>query len=129
MLRAAVDLEWSGAPGRTTGMAAAGLSRGGPGLQRPGQARAESAPWQRCCIVLAFCDMRTLYLRNVPDQVVESLEQLAKRESMSVNAFAVRELTQLSRRADNRAILEALPDLGISSEETVRWIEEGRAER
>lgn len=73
--------------------------------------------------------MRTLYLRNVPDDVAERLEQLASRESMSVNAYAVRELSRFSRRADNRAILEALPDLGISSAETVRWIEEGRAER
>jgi len=59
--------------------------------------------------------MKTLYLRNVPDDVASRLEDLARRESMSVSAFAVRELTDCSRRADNAAALDALPDLGVDS--------------
>jgi hypothetical protein len=57
--------------------------------------------------------MRTLYLRNVPDEVAERLERLAAAEGVSVNAVAVRELAQVSRRADNPALLGALPDLVV----------------
>jgi plasmid stability protein len=57
--------------------------------------------------------MRTLYLRNVPDEVVERLERLAARQGMSMSAVAIRELTEASRRADNPRLLDALPDHGI----------------
>lgn len=57
--------------------------------------------------------MRTLYLRNVPDEVMERLELLAAQERMSVSALAVRELGAAAQRADNPALLGALPDLGI----------------
>ena len=59
--------------------------------------------------------MRTLYLRNVPDDVVRRLELLAARDGMSVAAVAVRELAEASRRADNAALLGALPDLGVDT--------------
>jgi hypothetical protein len=59
--------------------------------------------------------MRTLYLRNVPDDVVERLERLAAHDATSVSAVAVRELAEVSRRADNPALLGTLPDLGIDS--------------
>ncbi len=73
--------------------------------------------------------MRTLYLRNVPDDVVERLERLASRDGMSVGALAVRELDEVSRRADNPALLGDLPDLGIDPAELVSDVEVGRAER
>jgi plasmid stability protein len=73
--------------------------------------------------------MRTLYLRNVPDEVVQRLERLAARESTSVNAVAVRELTEVSRRADNPALLGLLPDLGVEAGEVVADVEAGRADR
>ena len=79
--------------------------------------------------MLALCDMRTLYLRNVPDEVVERLERLAKRDSMSVNAVAVRELAESTRRLNNAALLEGLPDLGISIEEILEDLDRGRADR
>lgn len=63
--------------------------------------------------MLASCDMKTLYLRNVPDEVVERLERLAARDATSVGAVAVRELAEASRRADNPALLGSLPDLGV----------------
>jgi hypothetical protein len=72
--------------------------------------------------------MRTLYLRNVPDEVVERLEQQAKAESTSVNAVAVRELTEVSRRFNNRALFAALPKLNITREEIVADIREMRGE-
>ena len=79
--------------------------------------------------MLALCDMRTLYLRNVPDDVVERLERLAAREATSVGALAVRELAEVSRRADNPALLGNLPDLGVNAATIVREVHAGRSER
>lgn len=73
--------------------------------------------------------MRTLYLRNVPDDVVTRLELLAARDATSVGAVAVRELSEASRRADNPALLGELPDLGIETSALVADVREGRAER
>ena len=79
--------------------------------------------------MLAFCDMRTLYLRNVPDDVVERLERLAARDATSVGAVAVRELSEVSRRANNPALLGALADLGVDAATIIDDVEAGRAER
>ncbi len=73
--------------------------------------------------------MRVLYLRNVPDEVVARLERLAAREGMSVGALAVRELADVSRRADNPVLLGGLPDLGVEVADLVADLEAGRAER
>ncbi|GAB3316132.1 antitoxin VapB9 [Geodermatophilus aquaeductus] len=73
--------------------------------------------------------MRTLYLRNVPDDVVDRLERLAAREATSVGALAVRELSEASRRADNPALLGALPDLGVPPEDLVAAVDAERAGR
>ena len=73
--------------------------------------------------------MRTLYLRNVPDAVVERLERLAARDGTSVAAVAVRELADVSRRADNPALLGALPDLGVDAPGIVADVDAGRSER
>jgi plasmid stability protein len=79
--------------------------------------------------LLALCDMATLYLRNVPDEVSERLAALAAREGLSVSAFAVRELVHVSRRADNPALLGALPDLGVAAADVVADLGSGRAGR
>ena len=78
----------------------------------------------RACLeeqeVLSDCDCTLLHIAgivqhedpvsaHVPDQVVERLERMAKREGVSVNAVAVRELAEASRRIDNAALLESLP--------------------
>lgn len=73
--------------------------------------------------------MKTLYLRNVPDEVMRRLETLATRERMSVSAVAVKELEEASRWADNPALLESLPDLDIDPTSIVAQVEAGRAER
>ncbi len=73
--------------------------------------------------------MRTLYLRNVPDDVVERLERLAARDGSSVSAVATRELAEVSRRADNPALLGTLPDLDITTETIVAELDAGRAGR
>lgn len=79
--------------------------------------------------MLAYCDIRTLYLRNVPDDVVERLERLAARDRMSVAAVAVRELEEASRRADNPELLGPLPDLDIDPISIVADVDRGRAKR
>jgi hypothetical protein len=73
--------------------------------------------------------MRTLYLRNVPDDVVARLERLALLAGTSVNVLAVRELDEASRRADNPALLGSLPDLGIDPAGIVSELHAERARR
>lgn len=79
--------------------------------------------------LLAFCDVKTLYLRNVPDEVGERLERLAAREGLSVSAFATRELALIARRADNPALLADLPDLGVDASDVLADLDAGRAAR
>lgn len=79
--------------------------------------------------MLACSTMRTLYLRNVPDEVGERLERLAAREGMSLSAFAARELAQISQRADNPSLLAGLPDLSIDAGTMTADLDAGRAER
>lgn len=73
--------------------------------------------------------MRTLYLRNVPDEVGDKLSRLAALEGMSVSAFVVRELAVVARRADNPELLGELPDLGVGPEVVVGDLDAGRASR
>jgi predicted transcriptional regulator len=76
-----------------------------------------------------FCNIRTLYLRNVPDDVVERLERLAAQDATSVSAVAVRELAEVSRRADNPVLLGALPDLHIATATIVAGLDAERPGR
>jgi len=73
--------------------------------------------------------MRTLYLRNVPDEVVERLERLAGRDGTSVGAVAVRELTEVSRRANNPRLLGELPDLDVDIATILEDLDTERADR
>lgn len=79
--------------------------------------------------MLALCDMKTLYLRNVPDDVVLKLQRLAARDGTSVSALAVRELSDVARRADNPALVGGLPDLGVEVSSIVEAVEQERADR
>ena len=79
--------------------------------------------------MLAWCNMRTLYLRNVPEEVVKRLERLAARDATSVGAVAVRELSEVSRRADNPALLGALPDLDVETATILADVDAERADR
>ncbi len=79
--------------------------------------------------LLAFCDMKTLYLRNVPDDLSERLAWLASRDGLSVSSFALRELAQAARRAENPALLGDLPDLDVSAADIITELEVGRSAR
>lgn len=73
--------------------------------------------------------MKTLYLRNVPDEVSRGLELLAAQQGLSVSAFAVRALAEVARRADNPALLGGLPDIGVSVADVVADLDAARAGR
>jgi hypothetical protein len=73
--------------------------------------------------------VRTLYIRNVPEDVAARLEELASRDGMSVNALVVRELSSAARRADNAALLAGLPDLGITPASVAADVSAGRRGR
>ena len=70
--------------------------------------------------------MRTLYLRNVPDEVVARLERLAQRQRISLSTLALHELTEASRRADNTDLLSTLADLNIDTTVLLADIDAGR---
>jgi hypothetical protein len=72
-------------------------------------------------------DSGSLYLRDVPDEVVRRLERLSVRDGVPVEVVALRELAEASRRADNPLLLGSLPDLGVSTAAIVRDLEAGRA--
>lgn len=76
-----------------------------------------------------MCNMKTLYLRNVPDDVVRRLQVLAERAGTSVGAVAVHELSEASRRADNSALIDDLPDLQVTVPEILESVEHGRVAR
>jgi plasmid stability protein len=84
---------------------------------------------RRTTLALAYCDMRTLYLRNVPDDVVDRLEQLAALQGTSVNMAAVRELDESTRRVGNAELLAGAPDLGVEVGDIVAAIHDGRLGR
>lgn len=73
--------------------------------------------------------MKTLYLRNVPEEVVQRLQRLAAADGTSVGAVAVRELTEVSRRADNPALLGKLPDVSVDVATVVDDLDSERARR
>ncbi|GAA4832678.1 antitoxin [Garicola koreensis] len=73
--------------------------------------------------------MKTLYLRNVPDDVARRLQRLADHYGASVSSVAVRELAEVTRRADNPALMGRLPDLDIGVPVIVEAVEQERAER
>jgi hypothetical protein len=70
--------------------------------------------------------MRTLHLRNVPDDVMDRLERLARAASTSVTAVAIRELDAATRRVDNASLVATLPDLAIPTEAIVGSVDTDR---
>ena len=76
--------------------------------------------------MLALCDMKTLYLRNVPDDVAAALDDLAKQESMSVSALAVRELKAAMAYRANVDLLWTQPDLEVHLDDVVEAVRAGR---
>ncbi len=61
--------------------------------------------------------------------MVGRLERLAARDATSVSAVAIRELAEVSRRADNPALLGALPDLDVGANDLNADLDAERAGR
>jgi hypothetical protein len=70
--------------------------------------------------------MRTLRLRNVPDDVMDRLERLAHAAGTSVAATAIRELDAATRRVDNAVLLASLPDLNVPLQTIVEQVDADR---
>lgn len=70
--------------------------------------------------------MRTLYLRNVPDDVSAALEELAAKESMSVSALAVRELKAAVAFRRNAHLLQTAPVIEVQLDDIVDVVRAGR---
>jgi predicted nucleic acid-binding protein len=73
--------------------------------------------------------MRTLYIRHVPDEVAARLEKLAAQAGLPLSTFALQELTESARRADNAELLNALPSLSIDHKTILEALQDSRAER
>jgi hypothetical protein len=73
--------------------------------------------------------MRTLYIRHVPEEVAARLEKLAAQAGLPLSTFALQELTQCSRRADNAELLSSLPSVPIDRDSILAALSENRAER
>lgn len=70
--------------------------------------------------------MKTLYLRNVPDDVSAALEELASAESMSVSALAVRELAAAVAFRRNADIIWSTAEVEIGIDDIVDEVRRGR---
>lgn len=70
--------------------------------------------------------MRTLYLRNVPDEVVAALEELAREESMSVSSVAVRELRAAVAFRRNADLIWSQPEVEVDVQDVVAAVRDGR---
>jgi len=73
--------------------------------------------------------VRTLYIRHVPDDVAERLEQLAQRAGIPLSTFALQELTETARRADNARLLSSLAPQPIQRSTILEALDACRDER
>ena len=73
--------------------------------------------------------MRTLYIRHVPDEVAARLEKLAAQAGLPLSTFALQELTETARRADNAELLAALPSAAIEPATILEALRQSRADR
>ena len=71
---------------------------------------------------------RTLYIRHVPDDVAERLERLASRAGLPLSTFALQELSEGARRADNADLLQALPSAELDPGEILEALRQSRAD-
>lgn len=74
--------------------------------------------------------MATLYVREVPEEVVQTLKQRAAAEGASLSAYVGRELARLAARPTNADLVARLRDAdrsqGPKTEEIVAALAAGR---
>ncbi len=82
--------------------------------------------WETCSNVK---HMKMIQIRHVPDEVHRTLKVRAAQAGMSLSDYLLRELERLAARPTRADILErmrARGSSGITSEEIVKIIREGR---
>ena len=72
--------------------------------------------------------IRTLYIRHVPDEVAARLEKLAAQAGLPLSNFALKELAESARRADNAELLNDLPSLSIERASILEALAHSRVE-
>lgn len=74
--------------------------------------------------------MKTLYIRDVSDEVVETLKERAAAEGRSLSAYLATELAKIAARPTNAQIVDRLRErdrsTGPTAEEIVAAVEAGR---
>lgn len=70
--------------------------------------------------------MKTLYIRNVPDDVAEALADEASARGTSVNSLALRELSSFARRRRNADVIRSIVPSDVDAQLVVDIIREGR---
>ncbi len=74
--------------------------------------------------------MSTLYIREVPEAVAETLKERAAAQGQSLSAYVAGELSKLAARPTNDEVLARLRKLdrtgGPSSDEIVEAVQAGR---
>lgn len=81
------------------------------------------------CMLLAS-SMTTMYIRDVPDDVANTLKERAAAEGRSLSAYLASELTRLAGRPTNAEIVARLRlrdrEQGASREDILHVLHEGR---
>ncbi len=74
--------------------------------------------------------MTTLYIRDVADEVAETLKQRAAAAGMSLSAYVARELATIAARPTNAEIIQRLKDrdrsTGPTTEDIVEAVHDSR---
>ena len=83
----------------------------------------------RCQQPASSTGMRTLCICHVPDAVAERLEKLAQKAGLTLSSFALQELTETARRADNAELLSSLPSQPIERSSILEALHASRDER
>ena len=65
----------------------------------------------------------------MPDDVAERLEKLASLAGLPLSTFALQELSETARRADNAELLQALPSAAIEPAAILEALHQSRSER
>lgn len=74
--------------------------------------------------------MRTLYIRDVPDEVAETLKERAAAEGKSLSAYIGAELTRIATRPTNSEVIARLQardrSAGPAPRDILEAVQEGR---
>lgn len=83
-----------------------------------------------CLQIASMGVMTTLYIRDVPPEVAETLKQRAAEEGLSLSAYVAGELTRIAARPTNSEIVERLRRIdrtkGATPEEILSALEDSR---